>query len=285
LSNNSGIPPGFPWSKNEIQEMKLLPSPLIRLAAILACLMLPFSNAMGENLFCLQSGQTYAPRNIAAMNGAASGGSAEGSMIDNTPPSDMALEGFYAAAFHSEYGDTDRDALIRWEIPLNLFVKGETTSEDMQTLQALLDNLKANVPGLPVISFTDTEAAANVVMSFVPFGDMAESLVNYVDNNWGFMNCFSDDTSIRYGMIAIATDVTKQTDRNHLIAEEFVNMLGLTADLDFGPDSIIYQPYTITPTLANMDYEMLNLLYSPYLTYGMSLVEAKAALEGSYKTR
>lgn len=258
-------------------------SPLARLAALLACLLLPFSHVLGENSFCPQSGQACAPRNIAAMNDAASGGSAKDNNKENTSPSGLALEGFYAAAFHSEYGDTERDAMIRWEIPLHLFVKGESTSEDMQTLQELLENLKSNVPGLPEISFVETEDAANVVISFVPFTDMAESLVNYVENNWGFMNCFSDDTSIRYGLIAITTDVTEQKDRNHLIQEEFVNMLGLTADLDFGPESIIYQPYTVTPELADMDYEMLNLLYSTHLTYGMSLAEAKAALEGSDK--
>ncbi len=256
-----------------------MPSPLVRLNALLICLLLPFSHATGENSVCHQAGQAYAPVHIAFMSNDASGGSVNDSSFGTTPPSLKALEGFYAAAFHSEYGDTNRDAMIRWEIPLKLFVKGESTLEDMQTLHAFLESLKSNVPGLPDISFSDTESEANAVISFVPFEDMAGSLVNYVANNWGFMNCFSDDASIRYGLIAIATDVTKQTDRNHLIQEEFVNMLGLTADLDFGPESIIYQPYTITPKLSDMDYEMLNLLYSPNLTYGMSLAEAKAALQ------
>jgi len=118
-----------------------------------------------------------------------------------------------------------------------------------------------------------------VIISFVPFEHMAENLVNYEDSNWGFMNCFSDDTSIRYGVIAIASDVTGQKDRNHLIQEEFVNMLGLTADLDFAQESIIYQPYTVTQALAQVDYEMLSLLYGSYMTYGMNQMEARTALK------
>jgi hypothetical protein len=229
---------------------------------------------MGENSPCRQKDQAYKAVQISNTDDEASG-----------KISAQALEGFYDAAFHSEYGDTGRDALFRWEIPLKLFVKGESTPEDIKTLQTFLENLNTNVPGLPDISFTDTQSEANVVISFVPFEDMAGSLENYVDSNWGFMNCFSDDKTIRYGLIAIATDVTTQTDRNHLIQEEFVNMLGLTADLDFGQESIIYQPYTTTQSLADMDYEMLNLLYSPFLQYGMSLAQAKAALEGMYKDR
>lgn len=264
-----------------------MPSPLARCAVLvcfLVCLVFPLSHAIGENPACLKAGQATAPVNTVTVYDAASGGAAKDGVFP-VVPSAQAIEGFYAAAFHSEYGDTNRDKMIRWEIPLKLFVKGESTSDDIQTLHAFLENLKANVPSLPDISFTDKESEASVVISFVPFEDMAESLANYVDDNWGFMNCFSDDATVRYGLIAIASDVTKQADRNHLIQEEFVNMLGLTADLDFGPDSIIYQPYTTTQTLADMDYEMLNLLYSPDLKYGMSLSEAKAALEGIYKGR
>lgn len=263
-----------------------MPSPQVKFTALvclLVCLLLPFSHAMGENPVCHKAGQSIAPASTASNYAAASGGAAKDNAYAAASPSAQAIEGFYAAAFHSEYGDTNRDKMIRWEIPLKLFVKGESTPEDMLTLHAFLENLKANVSGLPDISFTDTESEASVVISFVPYEDMSESLVNYVDNNWGFMNCFSDDTTIRYGLIAIAADVTKQTDRNHLIREEFVNMLGLTADLDFGPDSIIYQPYTTTQALADMDYEMLNLLYSSHLTYGMSLAQAKAVLEGMNK--
>ncbi len=223
-----------------------MPSPLARLAALLICLMLP----------ALSAGASQA----------------------DARPSALALEGFFAAAFQSEYGDTQRNTLIRWEIPLSLYVKGKPTKEDRQTLDALLDSLKSNVPGLKEISFAKTEAEANVIISFVPFADMAESLVNYEARNWGFMNCLSDDVSIRYGLIAIAADVTDQENRNHLIQEEFVNMLGLTTDLDFAPESIIYQPYTDTQALADMDYEMLSLLYGPYVAYGMSQEEAKAVL-------
>ncbi len=254
-------------------------SPLVRLALLLLCLLLSFHLAMGEALCCAPAVQACDPHNSITVNTAASGGSMDDSLMTNTAPSALALEGFFAAAFHSEYGDTTRDSLIRWEIPLCLFVKGEPTPDDLNALDRLLSSLKANVPGLPDISFASAEEKANVIISFVPFEAMAESLTTYEANNWGFMNCFSDEKTIRYGMIAIASDVTGQKDRNHLILEEFVNMLGLTADLSYAPESIIYQPYTDTQALADMDYEMLTLLYGSFVNYGMSREEAKAALE------
>ena len=256
-----------------------MPSSLSRLYALLLALLLPASSALGEAASSAPAGQAITPGAAIAMDAFALTGS---DITAEHPPSPLALEGFFAAAFHSEFGDTGRDALIRWEVPLRLYVRGEPTREDMNTLQTLLDNLKANVPGLPEMSFAGTETDANVLLSFVPYGRMAEYLATYEENNWGFMNCFSDDKAIRFGMIAIATDVTGQEDRNHLIQEEFINMLGLTADLDFAPESIIYQPYTRTQALAGTDYEMLNLLYSSFLDTGMSLEEAKAALKNAY---
>lgn len=201
----------------------------------------------------------------------------------HNPPSQAALDGFFAAAFTSEYGDTDRNTLIRWEEPLSIYVRGAYTTQDMTTLTEFLNELSNSVPGLPAIAFASSENEANVVISFVPLVEMALNLTTYEPGNWGLMNCFSEDTGIRYGLIAIATDVTEQEDRNHLIMEEFVNMLGLTNDLGFAPDSIIYQPYTRTQALSAMDYEMLNLLYSPYLLSGMKEDEARQALFENYQ--
>ena len=231
-----------------MREMTAMTSLLCRLCALLACLLLPLQGALAKG----------------------------------EPPSGPARDGFFAAAFHSEYGDTQRDALIRWEIPLSVYVRGTPTVDDMQTLQSLADDLKQSVPGLPEISFAAGEGEANVFVSFVPFERMSKYLVHYETGNWGFMNCLSSDTTIRYGLIAIAADVTEQEDRNHLIREEFVNMLGLTADIDTAPESIIYQPYTRTQSLAPVDYEMLNLLYSPYMRFGMSAAEAQAALNDAF---
>ena len=148
----------------------------------------------------------------------------------------------------------------------------------MDTLRSFLNELTEKVPGLPDICFIHTEEEATVVISFVPYAQMAENLTTYEPNNWGFMNCFDENGEIRYGQIAIASDVTAQIDRNHLIQEEFVNMLGLTDDIDFANDSIIYQPYTTTQSLSAMDYEMLNLLYSPFLSAGMTQDQARKKL-------
>lgn len=198
-------------------------------------------------------------------------------------PSALAVEGFFASAFSPEYGDTDRAVMVRWVEPLCVFVEGSPTEGDRRALLELMEELRTHVPDLPEISLTEKEKDANVVFSFVPLDEMEEFVTGYVPGNWGFMNSFHDNAVIRYGQVAVASDKTGQVDRNHLIREEFVNMLGLCGDIDFVPESIIYQPYTTTQTLAPIDYEMLNLLYSPLLTPGMTAEEASEVLETLFR--
>lgn len=193
-------------------------------------------------------------------------------------PSDLAVRGFFSSAFSPEYGDTARTVMVRWEDPLLVQVEGDPTWDDLQAVTALFAGLTAQVPGLPPITMAASRDEANIIFSFVPLAQLPQVLDTYVDGNWGFMNCFDDGKVIRYGLVAVSDDVTGQKDRNHLIREEFVNMLGLCGDIDFAPDSIIYQPYTTVPDLAPEDYEMLNLLYSPLLSPGMTAEEARQAL-------
>ncbi len=175
--------------------------------------------------------------------------------------------------------------LIRWASPLKLYIQGQPTEEDENALNSFLKDLIDKVPELPAISFADTPDKATVIISFVPYAQMAENLTTYEPDNWGFMNCFDDNGDIRYGLIAIATDVTEQSDRNHLIREEFVNMLGLTNDIDFAQESIIYQPYTKTQELSAIDYEMLNLLYSPFLSAAMTEDDVRERLAEIFPKR
>ena len=242
-------------------------SPMKKLCSLLLALSLPAAPALGDASCCAPAAQA-----------SSYSGNANSVFSASNPPSALAMEGFFTAAFSSEYGDEGRNMLIRWASPLKLYIQGNPTGEDTDALHSFLKAIEEKVPGLPGISFTSIKEEATVVISFVPFAQMAENLSTYEPDNWGFMNCFDAGGDIRYGLIAIASDVTGQLDRNHLLQEEFVNMLGLTDDIDFAEDSIIYQPYTRTQSLAAVDYEMLNLLYSPFLTAGMTQDQAKEKL-------
>ncbi len=189
----------------------------------------------------------------------------------------LALKGFYEAAFAGEYGDTQRGVTVRWEGPITMYMKGGYTQEDIAVLAALLYDLSAHVPGLPELALTTREESANVTLSFVPQAEMKNAVPDYREGNLGFVWVKYDNYVIKTARISISTN-TRQWRRSAIIREEVVNMLGLLNDITVTTKSIICQSGKTVTNLSDIDYAMLNYLYSPQIPPGTTLNKAKKVL-------
>ena len=123
----------------------------------------------------------------------------------------------------------------------------------------------------------DTDALIRVW--YIPEYLMGHYLEGYVDGNWGFFTCEHPKGPIVSARIAIAADAAEQPERNHLFLEELVGALGLPGDHLVYSDSILYDPWTVTQSLSDVDWRMLNLLYSPAVSVGMTESQAREALK------
>jgi len=195
------------------------------------------------------------------------------------PPEAPGLRAAFAqAAFRSEYDQPGTNSLRRWQAPLRVLVEGEATGEDVSTLTAFMDELNTRVPGFPGISMAASAGEANVTLTFAPLADLPGLLAGYVPGNWGFFMFWTQEEVIISARVLIASDITSQQERNHLILEEVTGLLGLPNDLDEHPDSIIHQRWTTTQSLSQLDWQLLSLLYDSRLSPGMGWLQAQAAL-------
>jgi hypothetical protein len=69
--------------------------------------------------------------------------------------------------------------------------------------------------------------------------------------------------------MGIATDVTNQVQRNHLILEEFTQGLGLLNDSSLYQDSIFQMDWTEIQALSPLDKLIVRMLYAPVIKAGM----------------
>jgi hypothetical protein len=182
--------------------------------------------------------------------------------------SSLAVQGFYESAFQGEYEDTQRSVTVRWAQPITIYMKGDYTKGDVATLAALLYDLSCNVQNLPQLSLTTKPEGANVTMSFVPYDRMDEAVTGYEEGNVGFVWVNYDRYVVTRAEIAISSTNTSQKKRSAVIREEVVNMLGLLNDITCTRKSIICQDDRSVTDLSSIDYEMLNLLYSPLMLPG-----------------
>jgi len=186
---------------------------------------------------------------------------------------------FARAAFRAEYDSADTDVLRRWAGPIRVYAEGSMTPADAQALDDFIIELSRRVRGLPPVWRVSGEKAASLVIRYAPLEDLPALDDSYVPGNWGFFTFWYDDAwRIDQAQVLIASDVTNQQERDHLLLEELTGALGLANDLDDPPDSILYQGWTLTRQLSELDWQLLNLLYDARLRPGMSLRQARRAL-------
>lgn len=182
-----------------------------------------------------------------------------------------ALAVFDIAALSMEFpgAGAQQGHLLRWEGGIRVYVSGKPTRQDRNTLDTLLLNLALRVPTMPNITLTENAGAANMHVYFVPLRQLKDCIPGYVEGNWGMFHYTYSNWRINEAWIGIATDVTDQQSRNHLIQEEIIGALGLPNDHYLYSDSIVYQPWTTVQQPSELDWLMLNMVYSPLVSPGM----------------
>jgi hypothetical protein len=116
-------------------------------------------------------------------------------------------------------------------------------------------------------------------MYFIPLDEMDDVIPVYEPDNWGYFFLGWDwDYIAREAYIGIATDVTTQKYRNHLILEEVTQALGLMNDSPKYADSIFQIEWTETQSLSDIDTALIRMLYCDELKPGMGMDEVRQIL-------
>ena len=211
-------------------------------------------------------------------------GSAERFSPDNAQDAwEKAVSLFGGCAFNAPYEDEERNQLIRWVDHIRIYLAGSPTKADIRQVDEFLMELGLRVPELPWISRVEREEEANLIIHYCKLSEMEALIPQYVDGNWGMYSySYHSNGEIFKATICIARDKANQSARNHLIREEIVGALGLTNGHEIYQDSILYRKWTTVQALSEVDWLMLNLLYSPHVFPGWNHDQTIEALRSYY---
>jgi hypothetical protein len=178
------------------------------------------------------------------------------------------LDYFSEIALKREYGGNDFDGVVcRWEQPIKVEISGNYTQDDYDWLSDHIDWLN-NLGCLPDISVV--KSGGNFKVHFNKLAELPDLIPDYVEGNWGFISLYWNESGqITESTMGIATDVTNQIQRNHLILEEFTQGLGLLNDSRLYQDSIFQMDWTEIQALSPLDELVVRLLYAPVVQAGM----------------
>lgn len=186
-----------------------------------------------------------------------------------------ALEYFQELAGGAEFGGST-GTLHRWAADLRIAIYGNPTDRDRRALEAVVAELNDI---LDTVELTLAQDDPNVEIHFVPVDDFPSLEPNYVEGNRGFVYIWWDaDGAVYRGRVLISTTGVTPAERAHLIREEITQSLGLLNDSWLYPDSIFYQGWTDTTRYTRLDRLVIEMLYRPELSPGMSIDEAVAIL-------
>ena len=175
----------------------------------------------------------------------------------------------------------DATVLQRWETPICYYVHGDYTPEDILKIEELAAWLNT-VEGFPGISEADETWQTNMAIYFC---EQQELIDRMGEQYWGTDGAFTfwyDGQDVIYDCtICIRTDLEQEV-RNSVILEEIYNSLGPAQDTELRQESIIYSGYSTPQALHPIDQVILQLLYHPSLSCGMSAADCETIIRELY---
>ena len=174
----------------------------------------------------------------------------------------------------------DATVLQRWEHPIYYQVYGDPTDKDLEVLSRMCQWLN-NVEGFPGIYETTATWQENFSIYFCSQSELIDRMG---DGYYGLDGAFTfwySDNIIYDCTICIRTDLDQEL-RNSVIQEEIYNSLGPAQDTDLRAESLIYSGFSLPQAMHPIDEVILQLLYHPSLSCGMSAADCAPLIAALY---
>ena len=184
---------------------------------------------------------------------------------------------FMEIAFGNEFSGGYNN-IRKWDIDIKVFLPATQYGYLNDELARIIEELNLILTDIQIERVLDQNEANYIIY----FGDKdtyvntyEPNAVGLVENNWGLFYIYWDSNwSIYRGSMYVDVIRTLDLDcQKHLLREELTQSLGLMNDTYDYPGSIFYQQWTCGTQYAEIDMDLVKLLYDPNITPGMSKQE------------
>lgn len=187
---------------------------------------------------------------------------------------------FMEIALGAEFS-TSSSIIRKWEGDLRIKIIGSPTSEDLNTLKTVINEINHLVSN---INLKIVDNQPNVKIHFIPVSQFQRYEPNYRPGNYGYAWIkWKQNNIINSANILITTTGVSQKERSHLIREELTQSLGLLKDSYQYKNSIFYQPWTDTNQYSQLDKKIIQMLYQPEIRPGMTKSQVISSLKKNLK--
>ena len=189
---------------------------------------------------------------------------------------------FKEVALGFEFGNAS--AITRkWRSPMRAFVGGQAND----TLHDELATIVGEINALATDGFSVEVVGDSLRSNFYVFlgtgeryGALYPSQSALVEDNWGLFSVFwNGQNEINRGHMYVDTERSNLDAQKHLLREEFTQSLGLARDASVYPLSIFLSDWSTTTEYADVDRDLIRLLYHPKMRIGLGEQQVGVLLE------
>ena len=174
-----------------------------------------------------------------------------------------AKEYFNKVAYGSEF-DGGNTSLSKWNQDINIYVVGEKRDYLMSELNDIVSELNGLISTIN-ITIVDNESDANFFILFgssQDYNNYDSESIGYTEHNQGLFIAYGGENLTKATMYVDIERTSTNDGQKHLLREELTQSLGLCNDSYDYPESIFYQGWTETTEYAEIDKELIQMLYN-----------------------
>jgi len=183
---------------------------------------------------------------------------------------------FKDVALGFEYGNSP-EITRKWDTQMRVYVDGAPTADNSLTLAEAVQDINQLVTDGFSIEIVDDPLRSNC---YVYFGSGLDFLTLFPDEEdyvsaatkGYFRVWWNNDQIINKARIIINPNLLTPPQQKSVILEEITQCIGLTNDSPLQPGSVFYETVNdagYAPEYAEIDKELIRLLYHPKMTVGL----------------
>ncbi len=170
----------------------------------------------------------------------------------------------------------------KWNEDILISVSGEMPDYLIDELNDVISDLNELITDGVTISIAEGSQTPNFSVFFGSGGAYANLNPNaaafVADNRGLFFVDWDARQNINYANMYVDTELIEEVFQLHLLREELTQSLGLAMDRIEFPESIFQTTWTSTTEYAEIDKELIRLLYHPDVTSGLNEEQLRKVL-------
>ncbi len=191
------------------------------------------------------------------------------------------IDYFKEIALGFEFGSASQ-ITRRWENDMRIFVGGSPSASLSSELDKIIEEINDLTTSFSVRTVSDSSQSNYYIFfgSASDFGNIFPDQSGLAQSNWGLFFLFWNSANqLNSGYMYVDIFRASSLEQRHLLREELTQSLGLARDSDQYSESIFQQSFnTKTTQYAEIDEDLIWLLYHPDMSVGLNSVEVDKVL-------